>query len=32
MIIQTWGEFAYFCLAMYGAWTVGAKFQKWVNS
>ena len=32
MVIETWAEFFWFALAMYGAWDLGYKFQRWVNS
>jgi hypothetical protein len=32
MIIDTWGEFLYFALALYGAMRLGGDFQKFVNT
>ena len=32
MEINTFGEFLFFALAVYGAGDLGHKFQRWVNS
>ena len=32
MVIDTWTDFFWLCLTLYGACDLGHKFQRWVNS